>query len=97
MYVLVCNRVVKVNTGATEKFAPRSTNQTGLYVSGPFTTLKAAQRAMLFALQTHTCLDAQAWSVERVAAEASKGYVCNGHVKQEMLDKAMALLEIAKV
>lgn len=59
MFVLITTRLVKVNTGATEKFAPRTANRTNAYVSGPFNSLKAAQRAAMTALGVHTCLDAQ--------------------------------------
>lgn len=67
MYVLICNRVVKRNTGSTEKFAPRTANYESLKVSGPFRSFKAAQRAAETALSTHTCLDAQVWNAEQVA------------------------------
>ena len=56
MFVVIVSRVVKVNTGATEKFAPRSTNRTTKHVSGPFPSFKAAQHAVLAALSSHTCL-----------------------------------------
>lgn len=73
MFVLICNRVVKRNTGATAKFAPRSANNETLHVSGPFATFGAAQKAALAALSTHTCLDAQILGADQVAAEVAKG------------------------
>lgn len=73
MFVLITTRVVKKNTGATEKFAPRSVNATDTYVSGPFLSLKAAQRACLTALGTHTCLDASIWSEAQVADRMKHG------------------------
>jgi hypothetical protein len=95
MFVLITKRVVKVNTGATAKFAPRTTNRTDYYVSGPFKRLGTAQRAVLVALGTHTCLDAQVWSEEQVRAQHAKGYSSNGDVKQNYLTEAMRLLEAA--
>jgi len=92
MFVLICQRVVKVNTGAREKFAPRSANQTRLSVSGAFLTIKSAQRAALVALGTHTCLDAQIWSDKQIAEKHAKGYGSNGDLVQNTMNEAMRLL-----
>jgi hypothetical protein len=89
MFVLICNRVVKMNTGATAKFAPRSANQTMLTVSGPFTSYRVAQRAMLTTLGTHTCLDAQVWTEDYVRKQQTKG---NRAGEQTALDAAVKLL-----
>jgi hypothetical protein len=40
-------------------------------VSGPFLSLKAAQRAALTVLGTHTCMDAQVWSADQVNERAA--------------------------
>jgi len=65
-YVVITARVIKVNTGSTEKFAPRSSNNTRLYASGPY-SLKTAQRVAEAAMGQHTTLMAQIWSEEAVA------------------------------
>ena len=96
MFVLFTHRVVKVNTGSKEKFAPRSSNQTRLTVSGPFLTAKAAQRAALTALGIHTCIDAQVWSESQVREEHAKGYSRNGEVKQKALEEAVRILDAIK-
>lgn len=97
MYVLICKRVVKFNTGSTEKFSPRSANRAGLYVSGPFTSLRMAQRAAITALATHTCLDAQVWSERQVQAEAVKGSVRLGEERYDAMREAARLFEAAHI
>jgi hypothetical protein len=95
MYVVICKRVVKMNTHATEKFAARSANETRLYVSGPFVSLKTAQRAALAALATHTCLDAQVWSGEQVRDTHARGYSGNGAEKHDALREALRLVSVS--
>jgi hypothetical protein len=62
MFVVMIERVVKMNTGSTEKFAPRSSNHKTWHFAGPFRTRRAAERSAVAALATHTCLCAQVWS-----------------------------------
>lgn len=66
MFFVLTKRVVKYNTGSTEKFAPRSANQESYQVSGPFTSRKAAERACVNCLATHTCLMAQVATIEQL-------------------------------
>lgn len=73
MYVVITKRIYKVGTAATQKFAPRSTNRTEMHVAGPFRTQRAAERAALAALSTHTCLGAQVWSRAAVEARLAAG------------------------
>ena len=72
MYVLIVRRLVKMNTGNTEKFSPRTVNRECLRVSGPFLSLKAVQRAVLAVLATHTALDAQVWSEAQLQESSAK-------------------------
>ncbi len=72
MFMLMIRRVVKHNTGATAKFAPRSVNREELFWSGPFLGPKAAQRALLTVLGTHTCLSAEVWSATQIVAEKDR-------------------------
>lgn len=67
MYFVITNRVVKFNTGATEKFAPRTSNNTIYTASGPFSP-KQARQAAVAALSTHTCLEAQVLSLDQLRA-----------------------------
>lgn len=66
VYVVITERVIKFNTHATAKFAARSENTIRLNASGPFLSFKAAQRAVLTCLGTHTCLDAKVWTEEQI-------------------------------
>lgn len=92
MYVVIAKRVLKVGTGATAKFAPRTANRIFLTVSGPFTSLAAAQHAVLQALGTHSCLDAQAWSAEAVQKRRAQGSSRGTHEEQEIFRRAEELL-----
>ncbi len=67
MYFVITKRVVKFNTGATEKFAPKSGNRTDWTLSGPFDTQVRAERCALRALGTHTCLSAQIYDDDGIA------------------------------
>lgn len=67
MFVVIVERVVKVNTSASEKFSPRTANRTSKHVCGPFRTAGTAQKAVLAALSTHTALSASVWSAEQIA------------------------------
>jgi hypothetical protein len=97
MFVLVTERVVKVNTGAgqRDKFAPRTANQTRLTVSGPFESLKTAQRAALTALGVHTCLSAQVYSEAQVRELHARGYSRNGNELHEAVRAGLRLIEAA--
>jgi hypothetical protein len=92
MYVVLITRVIKVNTGATEKFAPRTANRQTLTCSGPFGNLKAAQHAVLTALGTHTCIDAQIWSAEQIWKERPSAL---GFEKGNVIIQAKRLLAAA--
>lgn len=94
MYVLIVRRVVKHNTGATQKFAPRSANREELRACGPFRTLRAAERAAVTVLGTHTCLDAQIWSREQIEATNTKGWAANGELLHAAITAAMRLLAV---
>ena len=63
MFFVLCHRVVKVNTGATEKFSPRTSNNVYEYLSGPFSE-RLAEKAALAAIATHTCLGARVITVD---------------------------------
>ncbi len=95
MYVLITTRVVKINTGSTEKFAPRTANSTSMHVSGPFGA-KSAQRAALAALATHTCLDAQIWSEAKIR-EAYEHRSSLSYFMAECVRRAVELIDGAKV
>lgn len=71
MFYLVTHRVYKIATNSSERFAARSTNHTSWEVSGPFSRRSPAERAMVTALGTHTCLSAQVMTVEQM--QASRG------------------------
>jgi hypothetical protein len=58
MFVLFIRRAIKVNTNATAKFAPRSANHEVWKTAGPFSSKRNAERAMLAAMSTHTCIGA---------------------------------------
>lgn len=94
MFVMVTKRVVKHNTGATAKFAPRTTNAETLTVSGPFADRERAERAMLAALATHTCLSAQILDDAAVGA-LLRGGSWSGHDVYEMAREATRLLQEA--
>ena len=93
MYVVISTRVVKVNTGATAQYAPRSTNQTRLTVSGPFESEKTAQKAVLACLSVHTCLDAQVWSLGQVREQIAKGCGTIGNDRMDAMTAAMRCME----
>lgn len=95
MFVVIVERVVKTNTHATEKFAPRTANVRRKTVSGPFASFRTAQRAAVTALGTHTCLLAQVWSEAQVRERQTRGYARNGQDMQDVLDEALALLDAA--
>lgn len=95
MFVVVVTRTVKRNTGATEKFAPRSANQTSLHVVGPFSTRRGAERAASAATATHTCLGAEVWTAEAVKAEAEKSYSRLGNDKWVVFNHAAKLISQA--
>lgn len=95
MFVLFTDRVVKVNTGSREKFAPRATNSTTIHVSGPFTSLRIAQRAALAALSVHTCLDAKIWSEEQVRAAQAKSSSYYHYDLGKAIEEAGRLLNAA--
>lgn len=95
MFVVIVERVVKINTGTQEKYAPRTANQTRLTVSGPFGTLRGAERAVAAALTTHTCLAAQVWSACQVAAEIAKGYGTIGEARMSAMVAAQRCIDSA--
>lgn len=95
MFVLITNRLVKVNTGSTSQYAPRTQNREILTVSGPFPSLKIAQRAALTVLGVHTCLDAQVWSAAQIVAKIRDG--SNSHELHAVLREAARLLRAAEV
>jgi hypothetical protein len=66
MYYVVTQRIIKINTGATERYAPKSGNQTRWTLSGPFDDQARAERCALRALGTHTCLSAQVYDQEGI-------------------------------
>lgn len=96
MFVVVTRRIVKTNTGTTEKFAPRTRNEINLRVSGPFPTLRVAQKIAFKCLGVHTCLDAQVWSEARVREDYAKGYSMLGNDRWEALKEAVRLIDDAK-
>lgn len=94
MYVVWTKRAVKVGVSRTtqDRFAARSTNVINCYVSGPFKSHRAAQRAVLAALGQHTTLEAQVWSQEQIEEQHAKGYGANGDEKQRCLTESRRLL-----
>lgn len=90
MFVLITERTLKRNTGATETFAPRSANYTASFVSGPFRTLTSASDAAKIALSTHTCLSAMVWSRAQVEAQRAK-YLRD--IDKELFATAWQLIE----
>jgi hypothetical protein len=92
-FVLITQRLVKVNTGTTERYSPRTANRTMLTVSGPFGSIRQAQRAAIAAIATHTILAAQVWSESQVRGMAERGYGGNGPDLQIVLADALRLLE----
>lgn len=73
MYYVVTTRVVKIGTGSTERFTPRTANRTSHYVSGPFGKRSVAERSASMAMGTHTCLAACVVGQEQVEAIVAKG------------------------
>lgn len=68
MFFIVTKRVVKLNTGRTEQFAPRTANHEEWTISGPLSKRSLAERAAVSALGTHTCLSAQVHDVASLQA-----------------------------
>lgn len=75
MYFLITKRVVKVpgTQNAGDKFYARQVNRQSYTVSGPFQKTSAAERSMVRALGTHTCLSAEVLSAEKVKELVAKG------------------------
>lgn len=67
------DRLVKFNTGATQRFAPRSANRTEIAWAGPFRLRSRAEQAVLSTLGTHTCLSAVIVSEDFIRDELAKG------------------------
>lgn len=78
MYYLLTTRVVKTNTNAREKFAPRTTNTEFNSISGPFRKKITAERAAVAAMATHTCLSAQITTGEQLIAQYDR-FTMTGH------------------
>jgi hypothetical protein len=94
MFVVLTRRVIKVNTGSTEKYAPRSANRISRQVSGPFPSLRVAQKAAFRCLGVHTCIDAQVWNEAQIREEFDKGYARNGNDMFEVLKEAVRMLDM---
>jgi len=94
MFVLFTTRVVKHNTGHTEKFQPRTANREDTYVSGPFLRLGHACAAASKALGTHTCLAAWLMSKKQVEDAIAKGWSHHGGGMWQNLQRAKELLDV---
>lgn len=71
MYYVSTVRVIKLNTGNTgaqDKFTPRTVNRESIRVSGPWAERNSAEQAALAALATHTCLSAVVLTTEDMQA-----------------------------
>jgi hypothetical protein len=90
VFFCIIKSVVKHNTGAKEKYAPRSVNVESWDVAGPFTKLGTAERAAASVLSRHTCLTAQVYSQAGLAEYIHKD-VCD----YQLARKVRALFESA--
>lgn len=95
MYCLLVCRVVKHSTGNTAKFAPRSSNREELHWSGPFLGAKAAQRALVAVMATHTCLGASLWSADQIAEELRRLECTADYLKRDQFRLAARILAAA--
>lgn len=93
MFMILVTRVVKKNTGAREKFAPRTANDTTRHFCGPFQKIRSAERAMASILATHTALDAVIWSEAQVREQAAKSYSENPYGFGDVLKAAVKALD----
>lgn len=82
-YYVVTNRVVKYNTGATDKFAPRTANRESWAISGPYQKKSWAERASMLALGTHTCLSATV-TTEEILREYRGNYLLEQEIHKAL-------------
>ncbi len=85
MFYVLTERVFKVGTGSTEKFALRSTNRTQWTISGGWTGRRSAERAAIAAMRTHTCLSAEVLSLEDMVETKHYGDHARGRKIGEFL------------
>lgn len=96
MWVIVVTRIVKVNTGAIEKYSPRTANRETSHVLGPFLSVKAAQVALVKVSGAHTCLGARMLSETQVREQHAKGYAVLGDDRMKSYTAAVECLDAAK-
>jgi hypothetical protein len=95
MWIVLTERLVKTNTGATEKFAPRTQNNRHWTVSGPFKSERAGERAVMAALSSHTTITAMCLDVPAVdrMLNSRNGRQSN-HQRDESLREAVRVFGI---
>ena len=89
MFFVVTERLWKINTGATEKFAPRTGMRSGWHIIGPFTKRSAAERAAVNASGVHTCLSAVVLTAEQLPEFAKSFPGASACDVERMVERAL--------
>lgn len=89
MFYVLSTVVVKTNTGSTEKYSPRTSNQVRQEISGPFSKRPIAERAALRCLGTHMCVSAIVADEQQLDEMAKKQ---QGYSLRDMIQKIVVPL-----